>query len=137
RKPSGLSTMLRLVQYSVVMFFLAQMLASVTRGTLFSGTINLYPVYSYGVGIRDLAWITTLAGVTAIPIVFMTGAVMDRYGRKKTVVPGFSLLGLTLAFIAFTAYQGLPLEAYVAGFIALQAAQNITSGNMQVIGSDI
>ena len=62
---------------------------------------------------------------------------MDRFGRKKTVVPGFALLGLTLGFIAFTAYAGLPLETYVVGFIAMQAAQNITSGNMQVIGSDI
>jgi MFS family permease len=137
--PGGgrLATLAGLVTYSVVIFFVAQLLASLTRGTLFSGTVNLYPVYAYGVGIGELAWITTIAGVTAIPIVFSTGAIMDRFGRKKTVVPGFALLALTLAFISFTAYAGLPLETYVLGFVAMQAAQNITSGNMQVIGSDI
>ena len=132
-----LSTLAGLIKYSLLMFFVAQLLASLTRGTLFSGAVNLYPVYAYGAGIGELAWITTVAGVTAIPIVFMTGAIMDRFGRKKTVVPGFALLGLTLAFIAYTAYAGLPLETYVVGFVAMQAAQNITSGNMQVIGSDI
>ena len=131
------STLGALLTYSVLIFFFAQLLASLTRGTLFSGTVNLYPVYAYDVGPETLGWITTIAGAVGIPIVFSTGAIMDRFGRKKTVVPGFALLGLTLGFIAFTAYAGLPLETYVIGFIAMQAAQSVTSGNMQVIGSDI
>ncbi len=131
------ATLAALLTYPVLIFFFAQLLASLTRGTLFSGTVNLYPVYAYDVGPETLGWITTMAGAVGIPIVFSTGAIMDRFGRKKTVVPGFALLALTLGFISFTAFAELSLEMYVVGFIAMQAAQNITSGNMQVIGSDI
>ena len=121
----------------MLIFFFAQLLASLTRGTLFSGAVNLYPVYWYGIGPETLGVISTMAGAMGIPIVFSTGAIMDRFGRKKTVVPGFVLLSLGLAFIAATAFLGLPFEAFVAAFLVMHAAQNITSGNMQVIGSDI
>lgn len=131
------ATLAALLTYPVLIFFFAQLLASVTRGTLFSGAVNLYPVYAYDLGPEALGVITTMAGAVGIPIVFSTGAIMDRFGRKKTVVPGFALLSLALGFIAFTAYARLPLETYVVAFICMQAAQNITSGNMQVIGSDI
>jgi len=131
------ATLAALLTYPVLIFFFAQFLASVTRGTLFSGAMNLYPVYAYDLGPEALGLITTMAGAVGIPIVFSTGAIMDRFGRKKTVVPGFVLLALTLGFTAFTAYAGLPLETYVVAFICVTAAQNITSGNMQVIGSDI
>jgi MFS family permease len=129
--------MAALLVYPVLIFFFAQFLASLTRGTLFSGTVNLYPVYWYGIGAETLGLISTLAGALSIPIVFSTGAIMDRYGRKKTVVPGFALLSFALVLIAATAYLNLPFEAFVAAFLLMHAAQSITSGNMQVIGSDI
>jgi MFS family permease len=131
------STMAALLVYSVLIFFVAQLLASLTRGTLFSGTVNLYPVYWYGIGAETLGIISTLAGAIGVPIVFSTGAIMDRFGRKKTVVPGFVLLSFALVLIAATAFLNLPFEAFVAAFLLMHAAQNITSGNMQVIGSDI
>ncbi len=131
------STIAALLVYPVLIFFFAQFLASLTRGTLHSGAVNLYPVYWYGIGPETLGVISTMAGAVGIPIVFSTGAIMDRFGRKKTVVPGFVLLSLGLAFIAATAFLRLPFEAFVVAFLVMHAAQNITSGNMQVIGSDI
>lgn len=131
------STIAALLVYPVLIFFFAQLLASLTRGTIFSGAVNLYPVYWYGIGPETLGVISTMAGAVGIPIVFSTGAIMDRFGRKKTVVPGFILLSLGLASIAATAFLRLPFEAFVAAFLVMHAAQSITSGNMQVIGSDI
>jgi MFS family permease len=32
---------------------------------------------------------------------------------------------------------GLPFEAYAVAYVCMQLGQNLTSGNMQVIGSDI
>ena len=126
-----------LLTVTVVSFFIAQFLSSVTRGVLFVGSIHLYPVYAYGVGPGTIGVISSIAGAVALPITFGVGAIMDRFGRRATVLPGFTLLGIALAFAAVTDYMGWGFETYVIAFVLVQAAQAITSGNMQVIGSDI
>jgi MFS family permease len=131
------ATVAVLLTVPVLSFFLAQFLSSVTRGTLFTGTIHLYPVYVYGVGAGTIGVISTIAGAVGLPITFGAGAIMDRFGRKRTVVPGFLLLGLALAYMAYTAHAGAPFESYVVAFLLVSLALSITSGNMQVIGSDI
>lgn len=131
------ATAMVLLTVPVLAFFLAQFLSSVARGALFTGTIHLYPVYSYGVGPGTIGLISTVAGAVGLPITLMSGAVMDRFGRKRTVVPGFMLLALAYAFMAFTAYAGWPFEAYAVAFVLVTLAMSITSGNMQVIGSDL
>ena len=130
-------TLAALLVLPVLMFFAAQFFASLTRGTMFSGAIHLYPVYTYGVGPEAIGLVTTVATAIGLPIVFSTGAIMDRFGRKSTIVPGFFLLSLALAAIAVTAFAGLPFEAYVVAYLLMQTAQSITSGNMQVLGTDI
>jgi MFS family permease len=62
---------------------------------------------------------------------------MDKFGRKWTVVPGFFLLSFALTGMAWVAWAHLPIEGYIVSFVCMQAALNVTSGNMQVIGSDI
>ena len=47
------------------------------------------------------------------------------------------VVALALAFTALTAFTQMPFSAFVAAFIWFQLGQSITSGNMQVIGSDI
>src|SRR5205823_7560793 len=71
------------------------------------------------------------------PITFGAGAIMDRFGRKRTVLPGFLLLGLAYGFMTFTVRAGWPFESYVLAFVLVNVVMSITSGNMQVIGSDI
>jgi MFS family permease len=62
---------------------------------------------------------------------------MDRFGRKVNTVPGFVILASGLAFTAWTAHAQLPFGAFVVAFLWFHIGQSITSGNMQVIGSDI
>lgn len=126
-----------LLTYPVLVFFFAQLLSSLARGSLFGGTVNLYPVYAYGIDAAMLGVLGTATAVVGVPITFASGAIMDRFGRKANVVPGFVLLGSALAFTAWTAYAHLPFAMFVLAFLAFHAAQSVTSGNMQVIGSDI
>jgi MFS family permease len=121
----------------VLMFFLAQVLASFTRGSLHSGIPHLYAVYQYGVGPETIGFLAATAGALGIPIILTSGHLMDRFGRTFTVVPGFILLGLGLFIMAGTALAELPFAAYAATFYFVQMAQGLTAGNMQVIGSDI
>ncbi len=117
-------------------FFVVQFLATVCRGGEGS-TFNLYAVYEYGIGPQTLGLISVLAGVAALPIPFITGYFMDRYGRKKVIVPSFTLLASALLFMAVTAFTKMPLLAYVVAYIAAQVTQSTTNGTMQVLGSDM
>jgi MFS family permease len=134
---SGRAALTAMLTGSVLAFFLAQFLASLTRGTLFGGTIHLYPVYHYGMGPEAIGLITTIGTALGLPIVFSTGAIMDKFGRKMTIVPGFTILAIMFCIITWTAVAGLPFEAYAVAYVCMQLGQNLTSGNMQVIGSDI
>jgi MFS family permease len=126
-----------LMTLPMIMFLCAQLFASFTRGTLFSGAMHLYPVYAYGVGSQTIGVIATIASAIGIPITLTSGHVMDRFGRKATIVPGFSLLCVSFIFMAFTAYEHTMFELWVLSFLMVQASQSITSGNMQTLGSDM
>ncbi len=126
-----------LMTVPVIMFLCAQLFASFTRGTLFSGAMHLYPVYVYGVGSEAIGVIATIASVIGIPITLTSGHVMDHFGRKATIVPGFSLLCVSFLFMAFTAFAFTPFPVWVLSFLMVQASQSITSGNMQTLGSDM
>lgn len=126
-----------LLTVPIMMFFVAQLFASFTRGTVFSGAMHLYPVYAYRVGPETIGVIATIASVIGIPITLTSGQIMDRIGRKATIVPGFSLLSLAYVFMAYTAYAQTSFPVWVASFLLVQSSQNITSGNMQTLGSDM
>jgi MFS family permease len=130
----GLAALLTL---PVLVFFCAQFLAAVTRGTLVAGSLHLYAVYAYNVGPDTIGILAASAGIVGIPILFSTGHIMDRFGRRATAVPGFVFLGLALCFMAVTSLANLPFGAYVLAFFSVQTSQSITAGNMQVIGSVI
>ena len=73
----------------------------------------------------------------AIPIVFAGGFVMDRFGRKYTIIPGLILSGGSMVFLAVTAYLESSLAWFIAAFVAVHMSVNIISGNMQTLGTDV
>jgi MFS family permease len=121
----------------IVMFFVAQFFASFARGPVFTGQINLYGTYAYDLGPQDIALLATLTTILAIPISLSSGWIMDHFGRKATLVPGFSLLLLSFLFLAGTATFQVPFGFFMAAYLCVYGCTSLTGGNMQTLGSDI
>jgi MFS family permease len=121
----------------MIAFLTAQFMANFTRGVSRGGFLNLYAAYQYGVGPGTLGLLATVNSFIGLPLGFATGYVMDRWGRKRTIVPGFSLLALAMLFMTSTAFFQLPFEVYAIAFLCVSFSSGITGGNMQVMGSDL
>jgi MFS family permease len=83
-----------------------------------------------------LGLLVTATGAIGVPITFTAGHLMDRFGRKMTLVPGLALLGVGLVMMMGVAYLGQPFLVYVAALFLVRAAVSLTSGSMQVLVSD-
>lgn len=118
-------------------FFCAQLFASMTRGVLWGGTLLLYATFAYDLGAQGLGGLATTSSIVGIPITLCCGYLMDRYGRKTTMVPGFILMGLGLFFLAASAQWHWSLTLFIAGFLWIHSSHSVTSGSMQVLGTDM
>jgi len=126
-----------ILKFPYLAFFTAQFFASLARGSLWGGTLLLYVAYAYHAGPELLGGLSTVTGIIGIPITFSSGYMMDRFGRKTTIVPGFALTAAGLVFMALTAQWRLTLTAFIVAYVWVQGAQSLTSGNMQVLGADL
>jgi MFS family permease len=126
-----------IVKGGYLAFFCAQFFASMTRGVLWGGTLLLYATFAYGVGPEILGGLATASSIIGIPITLSCGYLMDRFGRKTTMVPGFIAIALALVFLASSAGWHWSLAAFIGGFFWVQAAHSVTSGSRQVVGSDM
>ena len=118
--------------------FSIQFLTNVTRGAVFEGgVILLYPSYAYGLDPAELGILRSVMAVGTIPIMFGTGFVMDRFGRKYTIVPGLTLTSIAMATVSVTAFADLSLSWFIASFVFVHLAVSIISGNMQTLGTDV
>lgn len=129
----------KLLTRPVVVLFTAQFLANVGRGGVAgqSGVYLIFAAYAYGLGAGELGGITSAMAVVGIPITLMAGQVMDRFGRKRTIVPASALLGTGLFFMASVAAFELPLALFVAAFVLINMAISFMAGSMQTLGSDV
>jgi MFS family permease len=62
---------------------------------------------------------------------------MDRFGRKRTMVPGFGGVALTMAALAVCAFIPLSYAWYVGLFFLAIAAQALTGSSIQTVGADV
>src|SRR5262245_25716891 len=118
-------------------FFCAQFFASMTRGVLWGGTLLLYATYAYDVGATGLGGLATMSTIVGLPITVSSGFLMDRFGRKTTMVPGFVLISLGLMFLASSAHWHWSLATFIVGFLWIHGGQAVNAGSMQVLGSDM
>src|SRR5919199_4150387 len=118
-------------------FFGVAFFSAVARGAIYANMLHLYAAFAYNLDAAGIGVLATSASVMGVPIGFLAGWLMDRFGRKVTMVPGFTSVTLTMLLLAVTAYLQLPLVWYVATFLAAVAAQSLTGGSVQTVGADV
>jgi MFS family permease len=113
-----------------------QIMSSLSRGSVFSGTFDLYMAYAYGVSPVVIGLLRSITGTLGVPITFAAGHVMDRFGRKATIVPGFGLMAVALLAMVIVSALTLPFAFFAASLICVHLGISITSGSMQTLGID-
>ena len=127
-----------LLSRPIMVLFAAQFLGMAARGgSIGGGTVFVYATYAYGTTPAVLGILSSIMAVVGIPLTLVAGWLMDRFGRKSTLVPGSGVLGLVLVFMALTSFASLPFAGFVVGFVLLQAFNSLLNGSWQVIGSDL
>ena len=121
----------RLVYFAVALF------AGLTRGPLHADLLHLYAAFAYDLGPIEIGYLATGASILSLPIGFTAGWLMDRFGRKRTMVPGFSGMAIAMVALAVSAFVPLSLAWYVALFFLAVAMQSLTGGSIQTIGVDV
>ena len=121
----------RLVYFGVALF------AGLTRGPLNADLLHLYAAFAYNLGPAQIGYLATAASCLSLPIGFTGGWIMDRFGRKRTMVPGFTGVTIAMALLAVSAYAHLSLTWYVGLFLLGVATQALTGGSVQTGGADV
>jgi MFS family permease len=121
----------RLVYFGVALF------AGMTRGPLNADLLHLYAAFAYNLGPAQIGYLATAASCLSLPIGFTGGWIMDRFGRKRTMVPGFTGVTIAMALLAVSAYAHLSLTWYVGLFLLGVATQALTGGSVQTVGADV
>lgn len=121
----------RLVFFSVAFF------SAIARGPLFAGMLLLYAAFAYDMDAVSIGVLATVSSVISLPIGFLAGWLMDRFGRKTTMVPGFSGVALAMLLVGVTAGFQLPVGWFLAAYLVTVTAQALTGGSVQTIGTDV
>lgn len=129
----------KLLTRSVVVLFAAQFLVNVGRGGVQgqSGIYIIFAAYAYGLGSVELGGLITTMGVVSIPVTLAAGQIMDRFGRKRTIVPASATLAAGLFFMGIVAAYEHPLFLFIGAFVFINLAVSFMAGSMQTLGSDI
>ena len=114
-----------------------QYLTNVTRGGIQNGSVLLlFATYQFGVDPLDLGLLRGAMAPAGIPFTFFAGYVMDRFGRKWSIVPGQTAMFLSMAFMAIIAFADLGWWMFVVAFVMSHLSISMLSGNMQTMGAD-
>src|SRR5581483_130210 len=111
--------------------------AAMARGPIFGDLLHLYAAFTYGLSPQAIGLMATGASVLSLPISFTAGYILDHFGRKATMVPGFSGVAVSMMLLGLTAFFHAPLGFYIAAFYAGIATQSLTGGSVQTVGADV
>ena len=95
-----------LLAHPIPVMFLAQWLGMTARGGIVAGnTVFLYAAYAYEeADPATLGVLSSLMAGAGIPLTLAAGWLMDRFGRKISIVPGLFVLGAAMAFLGVTSF---------------------------------
>jgi MFS family permease len=126
-----------MITFQIVVFLFIQVFAQFCRGGQDQGSLNLYAVYAYDMGPADLGLLNTIAIMFGIPVPFLTGYLMDKFGRRAVIAPGFAAYAIAVGLMSLTAFYPLPMSYFLATYVLVQATAGTTGGTMQVLGTDL
>jgi MFS family permease len=132
RRPSLAEIVLPRLAFFGVAFF-----SAIARGPIFAGMLHLYAAFAYNLNAATIGVLATSASAISLPIGFLAGYLMDRFGRKMTMVPGFLGVTVTMLLLAATAFLHLPLRWYIPAFLLAVLAQALTGSSVQTVGADV
>lgn len=118
-------------------YFGIALFAGLTRGPVFADLLHLYAAFAYDLGPRGIGYLATGAALIVLPIGFLAGWIMDYYGRRRTMIPGFISVTVMMAMLSVSAFAGFSLTAYVVLFLLTVASQGLTGGSVQTVGADV
>lgn len=121
----------RLVYFGVALF------AGLSRGPVQADLLHLYAAFEYRLGPQQIGYLATSAALLAWPLSFISGVFLDRYGRKRTMVPAFTGIAVGMGGLAITAFFHLSFLWYLVTFLFSVALQALTGGSVQTIGTDV
>ena len=129
----------RLITRPVVVLFAAQFMANVGRGGVQGqgGIYIAFAAFAYNLDALALGGVSSAMGIVGIPVTLMAGQVMDRFGRKRTIVPASALLAVGLWTMGGVAFGELGLPFFILGFVIINLAVSFMAGSMQTLGSDV
>jgi MFS family permease len=129
----------KLLTRPVFVLFGAQFAANMGRGGAQGngGPHFIFAAFAYGLGPAQLGSILLATGIIGIPIMLVSGQIMDRFGRKRSIVPATSFLGIGLVLMLVTAALDLPLPFFIVAFTAINLAISMMAGSMQTLGADV
>ena len=134
-KPRTLS--LRQIVMPRIVYFGVALFAGLTRGPVQADLLHLYAAFTYQLGPQQIGYLATAAAVISWPIGFIAGWMMDRFGRKRTMVPGFAGVAIAMSALAVSAFAHLSLTWYVVLFLLGVTLQSLTGGSIQTVGADV
>jgi MFS family permease len=138
RRRAGLSP--RMVRDLIVPrlpYFGVALFAGLTRGPVYADLLHLYAAFAYKLGPQAIGYLATGASMISLPIGFAAGWAMDRFGRKHTMVPGFTGASIAMLALAASAFLHLSLTWYVVLFFFAIITQSLTGGSIQTVGADV
>lgn len=104
-------------------------------GGLRSSRTVILPLYAVAIGLSDAktALIIGLAGAVDFCLFYVSGQIMDRYGRMWSAIPSMTGLGIAHVLLAFVTAE--PWFIAVAIFMAV--ANGVGSGILMTLGADL
>ena len=108
-------------------------------GAMRASRTVLLPLWavSIGISVPDIALIIGIAGAVDFALFYVSGQIMDRFGRLWTALPSMIGLGIGHLILAFT--HDLPgnVEWFIAVAMILSLANGIGSGLLMTLGADL
>ena len=71
-------------------FFILAFFAALARGPIFADLFHLYAAFQYNLGPKAIGLLATSGSATSLPVGFLAGWMMDRFGRRRTLIPDFA-----------------------------------------------